>query len=100
MSQLAWTYKAWCSKYPSLSSDEFSRHTLVLPNPFRATGTAEDGTTYHSALVLVIAPWWFCRQALNAEYRETTRRERLIAKRDSEELQFEIAKTPPPAPGA
>jgi hypothetical protein len=100
MSQLAWTYNAWGSRFPSLSTDEFARHTLVLPNPFKVAEVDNDGTKYHPALVLVIAPWWMCRQVFSAEYRETTRRERQIAKRDSEELLYEIEQAPPTDPEA
>lgn len=88
---LAWTYKAWAGVFPSMGSDELYRHTLVIPNPFVISEVDEkDGTKYHPALVLVVAPWWLCRHILDADYRETARRERRIAKVDRRELHAEL----------
>ncbi|WP_251151364.1 hypothetical protein [Cellulosimicrobium sp. Marseille-Q4280] len=62
---LAWTMHAWGSALPSTGSDELHRHTLVLPWPFKVTEVdEEDGARYHPALVLVVRPWWACRQVL------------------------------------
>ncbi|GEL46598.1 hypothetical protein CHO01_17140 [Cellulomonas hominis] len=62
---LAWTYRAWGAALPSLGTDHLGRHILVLPWPLRTTETApEDGTRYHPALALVVAPWWACRHVL------------------------------------
>lgn len=72
MSKLAWTYKEWGGRFPSLGSDEFARHTLVLPHPFKVTSVDdEDGFVYRPALVLVIGPWWACRHIFDKEYRES-----------------------------
>lgn len=77
MSNLAWTYKEWGSRFPSLSSDEYSRHTLVLPNPFKVNSVdPDDGLKYYPALVLVVAPWWACRHVFSAEYRKEARASR------------------------
>lgn len=98
MAQLAWVYRAWGGRFPSFGTDEFSRHTLVLPNPFVVSEVdSEDGFQYHPALVVVVAPWWFCRKIFSSEYRETTRRERRIAKTDSALLQKELGTLPPQA---
>jgi hypothetical protein len=45
--------------------------------------------------VVVIAPWWLSFYVFSSEYRETTRRERRIAKADSAVLQTELDALPP-----
>jgi len=95
MSTLAWKYKAWGGRFPSIKTDEFSRQTLVIPNPFSAAESDDEGIKYYPAVVLVIAPWWLCRSFLDPEYRETVRRERQVAKRDSQALEFEIEQAQP-----
>jgi hypothetical protein len=71
---LAWTYKEWSGRFPSLSSDEYYRHTLVLPNPLKVNSIdPEDGTKYYPALILVVAPWWACRHVFDAEHRKEAR---------------------------
>lgn len=62
---LVWTYRAWGAAMPSTGSDELHRHTVVLPWPFRVTEVDDhDGTRYHPALVIVVRPWWACREVL------------------------------------
>ena len=62
MNALAWTYESWQGGRPCLGSDETWRHVLVLPLPF--SGRTVDGERAHRALVLVVAPWWLCRETL------------------------------------
>jgi hypothetical protein len=96
MAKLAWVYRTWGGRFPSFGTDEFARHTLVIPNPFIVTDVDSiDGWKYHPALVVVIAPWWLSFYVFSSEYRETTRRERRIAKADSAVLQTELDALPP-----
>jgi hypothetical protein len=77
LTNYVWTYKEWAGRFPSLGSDEYARHTLVLPNPFKVVSVdEEDGTAYRSALVMVISPWWACSHILDPEYRRETRKHR------------------------
>lgn len=90
MAKLFWTYKEWGARFPSFGGDEFFRHTLVLPHPFKVTSVEEDGTVYRPALVLVVAPWWACRHIFDQEYREEARasreeHRRLFAEWDAED---------------
>ena len=81
---LAWTYREWGNRFPSLGSDEWVRHTLVIPNPFKVTSVdEEDGTEYRPALVLVVAPWWFCRHVFNSKHRAETREIRAETRQDA-----------------
>lgn len=77
MSNYVWTYKDWGARFPSFGSDELYRHTLVIPNPFKVNSVdEEDGTKYRPALVMVVAPWWFCRHIFDAEHRRDARQAR------------------------
>jgi len=66
MKKLAWTTR-WTERRPAISGDEWWRTTLVLPCPVGAR-TDEDGTDW-PALVVVVGPWWLCRDALRPDYR-------------------------------
>lgn len=72
---LVWTYKEWLCRWPSLSSDEYWRHTVALPWPI-AIGTYEDGDPFYRALVFVYKPWWLCRMAFSREGRAYIRWDR------------------------
>lgn len=88
MRNYVWSYKEWGARFPSLGSDELYRHTLVIPNPFKVVSVSEeDGTKYRPALVMVIAPWWFCRHIFDAEYRADARKAR--AEHEAYELEAE-----------
>lgn len=76
---LVWTYKEWLGRWPSLGSDEYWRHTVVLPWPV-AVGTDEDGDPLYRALVFVYKPWWLCRMALSREGRAYIRWDRAVTK--------------------
>lgn len=90
MSSLAWTYKAWGSRLPSFGSDEYYRHTLVIPNPFKVTDVYEaDGTKYYGALVLVIAPWWACRHVFSSSHRKEAREARVESRLLEAEMKAE-----------
>jgi len=74
VSNYFWTYNDWGRALPSLGSDEYCRHTLVLPNPFKVSSVDEkDGMKYHPALVVVIGPWWACRHVFSKENRREVR---------------------------
>lgn len=68
-----WTYENWGGRFPKFSSDEWFRHTLVVPNPFKVTSVDEDGRKYRPAIIFVVAPWWACRHIFNDWYREDAR---------------------------
>lgn len=77
---LAWLYRDHEHRYPSLSTDEFCRHTLIVPNPFRVVEVDPEGQKLYAALVLVVAPWWLCRHIFNAEDRKHTKEDRRYQK--------------------
>lgn len=70
----------WTTRRPTLSSDEHWRHTLVLPRPW-ATGHDVDDEPIYPALVLVIRPWWACRDVRDRDHRNYVRwdRDRMTA---------------------
>jgi hypothetical protein len=76
-----------------MGTDEWCRHTLIIPNPFKVV-SVEDGVKYYPALVLVVAPWWLCRHVFDAD----TRRDVLEARADEREMNTalkELKKTKP-----
>jgi hypothetical protein len=90
MAKLFWAYKEWGARFPSFGGDEYCRHTLVLPHPFKVTSfDEEDGTKYRPALVLVIAPWWACRHIFDSEYRREAREIREDSRRFAAEYKEE-----------
>ncbi|MGO1562642.1 hypothetical protein CZ771_09540 [Actinomycetales bacterium JB111] len=74
MKKVVWMLR-WASLRPSLSGDEWYRRTLVVPIPFGST-VGDDGDRDWPALVIAVAPWWACREALRRDYREYVRWER------------------------
>lgn len=69
----------WTGRWPSLGSDEFFRHTLVLPWPVVSPRRVdEEGTPYFRALVLVVRPWWLCVAARHKDARDYIRHERAL----------------------
>ena len=73
---LIWTYRDWCSRWPSLGSDEFWRHTVVIPWPWTGRADPEDGEPLYRAVCLVVRPWWLCRYTVRSEQRRYVRWER------------------------
>ena len=92
MTNYVWTYKEWGARFPSFGSDEYYRHTLVIPHPFKVTSVDEkDGTKYRPALVMVVRPWWLCSHIFSAEYRREAREGRADSRRFIEEMEAEEA---------
>jgi hypothetical protein len=81
VSKLAYVLKDGLDKrYPHVGCDEWFRHELFIPNPFRVTSVdEEDGTKYYGGVGLVVAPWWLCRFVGHRWYREDAR----AARRDA-----------------
>lgn len=77
MAALVWTYKEWLARWPSLGSDEWLRHTVVIPWPFGGRDVGdEDGDLAYRAVCIAWRPWWLCRYALDPQYRRLARWER------------------------
>jgi hypothetical protein len=77
-----WTYENWGGRFLRFSSDEWFRHTLVIPNPFKVNSVDEEGHKYRPAIVFVVAPWWACRHIFSDWYREDARHARRQAQAD------------------
>src|SRR5690625_2825229 len=70
MRKLAWMHRG-NGRLPATGSDEWWRHTFIIPWPFSAD---EDG--HRPAIVLVTRPWWATTYALAKDYRDYVRWDR------------------------
>lgn len=96
---LVWTYDSWEGRWPSTGSDEWYRHTVVLPIPF--TRHQEHGVFLEEeedydawrAIVIVVRPWWLCHHALKRDYRAHVRWQRGMehALRDSNWFDYVVS---------
>jgi hypothetical protein len=72
---IIWFYSQWCARWPSLGSDEWFRHTVVIPWPWTSR-TDDDGDPLYRAVCVVVAPWWLCRYIFSPEHRRYARWQR------------------------
>ena len=58
MKPIMWLYRDWGQRRPSIGSDEYGRHTIVLPWPITRRRD-DEGFPLCSALVVAL-PWFPC----------------------------------------